>query len=113
MTTPDARISISPLDALVDHPLDVRLEGFEPGKPIIVEAIASFPGEWSVTATYTPDGSGAVDLNSQAPEAGDYDVSDANALIWSLAPKQPGASPRALNDQLTAWTLAVTARQGD
>jgi dienelactone hydrolase len=66
-----------------------------------------------VTATYTPDARGTVDLDSRPPDSGDYDVANANALIWSLSPKQPGASPRALNEQLAPWTLTVTARQGD
>jgi dienelactone hydrolase len=113
MSSPDARISISPHDALVDHPLEIRLEGFEPWKPIDVEAVASFPGSWSVAATFTPDARGVVDLDTQAPESGDYAVADANALIWSLSPREPGTNPRTQHDHLAPWTLTVTAGQGE
>lgn len=110
---PEARLDITPVDGLVDEDLRVRLSGFDPGSPVNVIAEASFPGSWSLEATFETDEAGNVDLGSQAPVSGDYDVADANALIWALTPREAGASPRIAGDTLAPWTLTITASQGE
>jgi dienelactone hydrolase len=116
MTSTSPRIDISPVEGLIDEPLHVVLHGFQPQDPVTVHSSASFAeaaGTWSATATYVPDDSGTIDLDTQAPESGSYAVADSSALIWALRPDDPTTNSRALNAGLEPWNLTVIASQGD
>lgn len=116
MTSNTPEIVITPVNGLIDEPLHGELRGFSPHVPVTVQSSASFvagAGTWSATATYIPNADGAIDLDTQAPASGSYDVADANALIWALRPDDPSTNSRALNAGLEPWNLTVTASQGD
>lgn len=116
MTSTSPTIDIAPVDGLIDEPLHAALRGFRPNEPVTVHSSASFTegaGTWSATVTYVSDDTGAVDLDTQAPESGGYAVADANALIWALRPDDPATNARALNAGLEPWDLIVTASQGE
>jgi dienelactone hydrolase len=111
MTTHEPTLEMTPRDGLVDAPLQVRLHGLPPGEDVTVRARAGFgrAGTWSTTATYRAGTDGTLDLDRQAPVAGDFAMADASALIWSLRPDDPAANPRALTEGLEAYTLEVEA----
>ncbi len=114
--SPDAHLHIAPLDGLIDEPLTAHVHGFRPNQPITVQSVAEFPdpaGSWSATAIYQADDTGAINLDTQVPVSGDFDVADANALIWALTPDVPGTNSRALAEGLEHWELTITATQDD
>ncbi len=116
MTSTSPLIDITPVDGLIDEPLQVVLRGFRANESVTVHSSASFSdaaGTWSATATYLADNEGVVDLDAQAPESGSFAVADANALIWALRPDDPATNSRALNGGLDPWNLTVTASQGE
>lgn len=111
MTERSLFIDASPLEGLVDEPIDIVVSGLAPGEDVRIEGTASFPqaGDWTVSATYRADESGIVDLNRQAPESGGFGEADANALIWALRPADTVANPRRLAAGLEPWDLRIRA----
>lgn len=111
MNNPSLAIAITPLDGLVDEPLDVRLRGLMPTEQVTIQARADFQraGIWSTAAVYRAGDGGTLDLNLQAPVSGQFAEADANALIWSLQPEDPHTNPRALTEGLEDYVVDVKA----
>jgi len=84
-----------------------------PHERVTIRVCANFSeraGTWSTSVVYQADGDGEVDLNVQAPTAGDFTEADANGLIWSLRPDDPNTNARSLSDGLHQYELAITAQ---
>jgi dienelactone hydrolase len=113
MSIPNAKIVVEPTDSLVDAPLDVRLRGLKSHERVAIRARATFSeraGSWSTSVVYLADAAGEVDLNVQAPTAGDFTEADANGLIWSLRPDDSNTNARSLSDGLDPYELRITAQ---
>lgn len=115
MNTTNPTIEVHPRDGLVDAPLDVRLSGLQSNERVTVRAGATFEqaGTWSTSVTYEADDEGKLDLNVQAPVAGDFATADANGLIWSLRPDDPTINPRSLVGDLCPHELRIAAHTQD
>jgi dienelactone hydrolase len=108
-------IDVSPRDAVLDHPLAIRLHGFAPNQQVTVRARASTESDtatgWISDATFVTDANGSVDLSAVAPVSGSYSSVDPNGLLWSLTPETSGAG-RTIGDGINPITLTLTA-EGD
>jgi dienelactone hydrolase len=92
------RIEIAPTDALVDAPVSIRLDGFPAGQPVTVRAqMAQYLGyTWESRATFHADAQGRVDVSTQRPADGTYELCDPMGLFWSMAPPA-GAEVRGIS----------------
>ncbi|MFC4278161.1 acyl-CoA thioester hydrolase/BAAT C-terminal domain-containing protein [Achromobacter aloeverae] len=106
-------IQVSPHDAALDVRRRIVLEGYAPG-PVRLTAELRHPdgSVWLSEATLAVGDDGRIDLDQQAPSAGDWDVADAMGLVWSMRRVQPPSAP-ARTDEVEPLTIAVQARGAD
>src|SRR5215208_6195510 len=92
------RIAIEPTDALVDALVTIRLDGFPAGQPVTIRAqMAHYLGyTWESRATFRADTQGRVDVSTQRPADGTYELLDPMGLFWSMAPPA-GAEVRGIS----------------
>jgi dienelactone hydrolase len=92
------RIEIAPTDALVDAPVTMRLDGLPAGQHVTVRAqmahYLGYPG--ASRATVHADAQGRVDVSTQRPADGTYELLDPMGLCWSMAPPA-GAAVRGIS----------------
>ncbi len=86
------RFEISPLSAMVDAPLEIRLTGMQPGDVVTLRSSIA-DGIWTAEASFAVGADGTIDLEEQAPVSGSYSTVDAMGLIWSASLQ---ASPESL-----------------
>ena len=80
-------LTITPADALIDVPRQIRVENVAPGQTVEISALTRRNGVlWQAHAAYTAGEDGAVDLTRDAPISGDYTGLSPMGLIWSQAP---------------------------
>lgn len=80
-------LTITPADALIDVPRQIRVEHVEPGQTVEITALTRRNGVlWQAQAAYTAGEDGAVDLTRDAPLSGDYTGVAPMGLVWSQAP---------------------------
>lgn len=80
-------LTITPADALIDVPRQIRVENVAPGQTVHITARTRRNGVlWQAQAAYTAGEDGAVDLTRDAPSSGDYTGLSPMGLIWSQAP---------------------------
>lgn len=80
-------LTITPADALIDVPRQIRVENVAPGQTVEISALTRRNGVlWQAHAAYTAGEDGAVDLTRDAPVSGDYTGLSPMGLIWSQAP---------------------------
>lgn len=80
-------LTITPADALIDVPRQIRVENVAPGQTVQITARTRRNGVlWQAQAAYTAGEDGAVDLTRDAPSSGDYTGLSPMGLIWSQAP---------------------------
>lgn len=111
LTTAGPQIDISPSHSLVDQRLDIRLAGLEPNQPVTLEAEArdSLGRVWQSYAAFTSDNLGKVDLGTERPQSGTYNVVDSMGLFWSLHLSDPGGSGNLnFEDDETPKAMEVT-----
>ncbi|KAG1428130.1 hypothetical protein G6F57_023213 [Rhizopus arrhizus] len=66
-------LTITPADALIDVPRQIRVEHVEPGQTVEITTLTRRNGVlWQAQAAYTAGDDGAVDLTRDAPVSGDY-----------------------------------------
>ena len=90
------RLLASPVSALVDAAVGVRVTGCRPRAAVTVRARVDDPlrGRWESRAVFEADAAGVVDLASARPVAGGYTTADPFGLLWSLE-RDPGSLPLA------------------
>lgn len=76
-----AEILVNPKSAPLDQPVDVRVVGLPPGKPVTVQLST---GDRASHGVFVADERGVVDLTRHAPVEGTYSGVDAMGLFWSL-----------------------------
>ncbi|CAB3676768.1 acyl-CoA thioesterase/bile acid-CoA:amino acid N-acyltransferase family protein [Achromobacter kerstersii] len=80
-------LTITPADALIDVPRQIRVEHVEPGQTVEITALTRRNGVlWQAQAAYTAGEDGVVDLTRDAPISGDYTGVAPMGLVWSQAP---------------------------
>ncbi|MDH0091183.1 acyl-CoA thioesterase/BAAT N-terminal domain-containing protein [Achromobacter mucicolens] len=106
-------LHISPADALIDVPRQIRVENVAPGATVEITALTRRNGvRWQAQATYTAGGDGVVDLTRDAPVSGDYTGLAPMGLIWAQSPDD-GKSREYFNQPVTdALVTDVVARVG-
>ena len=86
-------ITVDPPEVLLDEPTSIRLTGFPPDHEVTIRARTSGAAYPSFTdtgqvresdATFMTGSDGSVDLASQAPLRGSYDIANAMGLFWSM-----------------------------
>lgn len=91
---PEFAVVTSPVDPLFGTPVDVRIEGLEPGESVRLMARSTdeMDQEFESETTFEADESGVVDLSNQVPSAGAYEDIDALGIFWTMVPDGgPGA----------------------
>ncbi len=80
-----ARLLITPLDGLLDEPRHIVVEGVTPGARVTLTSRTLRGGgqPWQSAATFVADAQGRVDLERDAPVAGDYSGVSGMGLLWS------------------------------
>jgi dienelactone hydrolase len=80
------QIEVSPLRTLYDAPLQIRVTGAPPARPLTLKASAhdGLKRRWSSEATFVSAANGEVDLACDAPRSGSYQTADASGLLWSM-----------------------------
>ncbi|MCU1785238.1 acyl-CoA thioesterase/BAAT N-terminal domain-containing protein [Pseudomonas sp. 13B_2.1_Bac1] len=80
-----ARLAITPLDGLLDEPRHIVVDGLAPGAQVTLTSRTLRGGDraWHSAATFVADAHGCVDLERDAPVAGDYRGVSAMGLLWS------------------------------
>ncbi len=94
-------LHISPADALIDVPRQIRVEHVAPGATVEITALTRRNGVlWQAQAAYTAGEDGAVDLTRDAPISGDYTGLAPMGLIWAQSPDD-GKSREYFNQPVT------------
>jgi pimeloyl-ACP methyl ester carboxylesterase len=94
-TTAVGQLEVSPASSLMDEPLHIRVTGLGPGQRIeLTAADQDLNGTTLASkASFTADAVGVVDLDRDAPVAGDYTGVDGMGLIASMAMQPDPATP--------------------
>ncbi len=89
------KLDITPLAALCDQKVEVRITGLSPCGKVKISASMRLPWAKSVlyesAAWFTADAEGRVDCSRQCPESGSYDFADSMGLIVSMTSQDPHA----------------------
>ncbi len=93
-------LTATPVSALMDQPVAIRVSGLEPGEPVTLHASMSDYRKhtFAAQATFVADAHGIVDVTRQAPRYGSYSGVHAMGLVWAMQP-QGVRNPRA-----TGWS---------
>ncbi|HAP25254.1 MAG TPA: palmitoyl-CoA hydrolase [Achromobacter sp.] len=104
-------LTITPADALIDVPRQIRVEHVAPGATVEITAFTRRNGVvWQAQAAYTAGEDGVVDLTREAPVSGDYTGLSPMGLIWAQSPDD-GKSREYFNHPVTdALVTDVVAR---
>lgn len=80
-------LTITPADALIDVPRQIRVEHVQPGQTVEITALTRRNGVlWQAQAAFTAGEDGVVDLTRDAPVSGDYTGLAPMGLVWSQSP---------------------------
>lgn len=94
-------LTITPADALIDVPRQIRVEHVAPGATVEITALTRRNGVvWQAQAAYTAGEDGVVDLTREAPVSGDYTGLSPMGLIWAQSPED-GKSREYFNHPVT------------
>ncbi|CAB3814020.1 acyl-CoA thioesterase/bile acid-CoA:amino acid N-acyltransferase family protein [Achromobacter animicus] len=104
-------LTITPADALIDVPRQIRVEHVAPGATVEITALTRRNGVvWQAQAAYTAGEDGVVDLTREAPVSGDYTGLSPMGLTWAQSPED-GKSREYFNHPVTdALVTDVVAR---
>lgn len=80
-------------EALVDEPVELRLENFPARTAVTVSARTVISGTpWASRATFETNDDGTVSLGERGPVEGSYDGADGMGLFWSMSPADGGTT---------------------
>jgi len=105
------RFEISPLRAMVDAPLKIRLTGMQPGDLVTVRSSIA-DGIWTAEASFEVGADGTIDLEEQAPVSGNYSTADAMGLIWSASLQASPESLAGLRTNVEPFAITFDAASG-
>ena len=109
------RVSVAPLDALLDQPITIEVAGLKAGSRVRLR-LRSDTLQAGAQAEFVASADGLVDVGIQAPVAGDYAGIDPTGLFWS-ARFDDGSDVVSMVDALSRleplrYTLTVTSADG-
>lgn len=108
-------VKIDPKDALIDAPINVIIEGALPNSKVHIKAsVDDALGQyWESEGDFQADENGTVDLSTQAPVNGTWDVIDPEAIIWSMMPRRQDIFvTKLVPDMIEPMVLTVRAANG-
>lgn len=106
-------LTITPADALIDVPRQIRVENVAPGQTVEISALTRRNGVlWQAHAAYTAGEDGVVDLTRDAPVSGNYTGLSPMGLIWSQAPVDSPSREHFNHPVTDALVTDVVARVG-
>ena len=84
-------IEVQPENAPGDEVVKIQVGGMVSGQPVTVKAALKDDLDqlWESQATFLADENGMVDVSSQAPLSGTYQLADPMGLFWSMRPNVP------------------------
>lgn len=84
----NVHLDVTPLEALVDEQVAIRLSGLLPGQTATLWMRTRDAKEdvWASSASFVADDRGEIDLVTQQPVAGSYHKVDPMGLFWSMQP---------------------------
>ncbi|OZI35367.1 acyl-CoA thioester hydrolase [Bordetella genomosp. 1] len=107
-----AQLRIEPADARVDVPRRIVARGLPPGPARLAATLRHPDGSlWQAEAHYQIGADGTLDLDAQAPVAGDWCRADAMAVVWALQRQSPPTDAR-LSDETGPLHTALTLTAG-
>jgi hypothetical protein len=81
-------LNVYPSEVMIDEPVQIWIEGAEPGQKFSIEAESdrfwSLPSTWRSRAVFQADESGRVDVSCDAPLEGTYSGVNAQGLFTSM-----------------------------
>jgi len=82
------KISVMPVQALMDDRLTIRISELPPRRRITISAQSKSHDQhyWRSNAVFRAGVDGRLDLSAQAPQQGSYTGVDAMGLFWSMQP---------------------------
>jgi dienelactone hydrolase len=80
----EVHFDIPQRDVLIDERIPIAVTGLTPQAAVTIQLRGGANDEWTSSATFVADGSGAVDLTTMAPIHGSYKETDAMGLFWSI-----------------------------
>ena len=103
-------LHIEPLDALIDIPRDIRVDGLTAGEIITITSLTLRGRQvpWSSRIRVRADAAGTVRLDRDAPLEGSYQGVDTMGLCWSQVPEIEGERDLFPEDVLQPITTRVT-----
>jgi len=80
-------LEVSPEEAPIDAPIQIRARGLEPGETVIVRASTTDASDvtFSSWARFVANEAGQLDLSREAPLEGTYTGIDASGVLWSMS----------------------------
>jgi pimeloyl-ACP methyl ester carboxylesterase len=86
--TAAVHLDVTPLQALVDEPVAIRITGLAPGQVVKLWAHARDANDedWASSASFVADSEGQIDVAAQQPVTGSYRKADQMGLFWSMRP---------------------------
>lgn len=111
-TTSPVAIDVTPIDGLIDDPLDVTVSGLPPEQNVTVWARVEDDNDqtWLSYATFESSPTGTIDLNEQVAVDGTYEGVDPMGLIWSMQVTEEVQVPWL---QAESYTVKINAQVGD
>lgn len=108
-------LHIEPIDALIDVPRTIRVEGLGPDEEVRIESrtVRGQGVTWRSEAVLRADDQGLIDLSRQAPISGSYSGTHAMGLIWSQTPEKAGARDLFPDPVTRPLETTVTVRRAD
>lgn len=85
-----ARLHITPLDGLLDERRQIVVDGLAPGATVTLTSQTRRGADqpWRSSATFVADAQGRIELDRDAPVAGDYTGVSGMGLLWSQRAEQ-------------------------
>lgn len=108
-------VTVDPSEVRVDEEVRIRVRGLGPGEKIRLRASAAQGDHqrWEAEAEFRADDRGVIDLSSQAPEQGPYEVADPMGLLWSMRPVEEQSDTGPDGREMVARRAADAGDAGD
>ncbi|HKV97233.1 MAG TPA: acyl-CoA thioesterase/bile acid-CoA:amino acid N-acyltransferase family protein [Gammaproteobacteria bacterium] len=111
-------LSATPVAALMDQSVTIRVSGLKPGEPVTLRASMRdyLHRTWSAEAIFFADDHGVVDVTRDAPKYGSYSGMHAMGLVWSMLPENVKKPQEVMYDpslEDASYPLSVEALAGN
>jgi pimeloyl-ACP methyl ester carboxylesterase len=108
--TPEhVRVTVTPAQAQLDAPVDIRVSGLQPGEraTLTASAVDDFRVTWSSRTTFVASSAGVVDTR-QRPVSGSYDDVDPMGVIDRMKPIRNGEDKAVFISPRDGYRVTIT-----